>query len=296
LGVQMKPMRLLAVLCLCLPLPIAGQEIGTVTLAEKTLTIIRGATVLHAAEGVRLRPGDILESGGVGFVQLELAGGTVVALGPSTHMMILAQRPKTLPELVLMKGWLKGETAPGPDTYCYASPQLAATNREGAVVLQASGDKTEIFVESGAANISKVSSDGTLASPVTAKAGQFFSRQGAKEVAISPRPDPHFVEGMPGPFRDTLPSRLSRFPNAVEPQAEHEVTYSEIQPWLRINRTWRKGFVERFRPRLKDPAFRTQLDAHLRDHPEWRPILHPENEDAKTMPAGTETPVPEPRR
>jgi hypothetical protein len=40
---------------------------------------------------------------------------------------------------------------------------------------------------------------------------------------------------------------------------------------------WRKGFVNRFEPRLKDPEFRKQLENHVAEYPEWLPILHPDS-------------------
>ena len=72
-------------------------------------------------------------------------------------------------------------------------------------------------------------------------------------------------------------------------------TYSEIQSWLTIGQAWRKGFVERFQPRLKDAEFRKALEAHLKDHPEWNPVLHPENHP-KTAPAAADDPDREHRR
>jgi len=291
----MNPLLRLVVLFLVPALPAAAQEMGTVTLLEQGLRVIRGATVLKAAEGVRLHQGDILENSTPGFAQLELTGGTVVALGPATRLFILGRGARAT-ELVLLSGWLKGETGPDAGTYCYASPQLAATTRGGSVVLHVSGDRAELFVESGTAGISKVSPEGNLASPQAGKAGQFFARRAGRSVAVSPDPDSAFVQAMPLPFRDTLPSRLARFPKAVEPKREHEVSYSEIQPWLTMGRAWRRGFVERFQPRLQDAEFRKELEAHLTEYPEWGPILHPQTEDAKTAPAKAENPAPERRR
>jgi hypothetical protein len=105
-------------------------------------------------------------------------------------------------------------------------------------------------------------------------------------VITSPRPDPGFVNAMPRPFRDTLPSRLSRLAGKrpAEPRREHEVTYQEIQPWLTTGRAWRRGFAQRFEPRLNDAEFRKGIEAHLGEHPEWDRILHPEKYEPKTPP------------
>jgi len=252
--------------------------------------MIRGTMLFHAGEGVRLHPGDILESAPGGFAQLELTGGTIVALGPSTRLLFLGHGTKTAAELVVLSGWLKGETGANAGSYSYATPQLAATTRGGAVVLEASREQTNLFVESGNASISKVSPQGYLTNPQGATAGQFLTRRDGKNTVVNSRPDQAFLDAIPRAFRDTLPPRLSRFPKGVDPRPEHDVTYAEVQPWLTMALSWRRGFVERFQPRLKDAEFRRELDAHVRDYPEWDPILHPEKYEPKTPPAAAASP------
>lgn len=286
--------RLLPIL-LCLSFLAAAQDIGTVTLVEGSLRMIRGTMLFHAGEGVRLHPGDILESSSGGFVQLELTGGTVVALGPSTRLLFLGHGTKTAAELVVLSGWLKGETGANAGTYNYASPQLAATTRGGVVVLEASREQTDLFVESGNATISKVSPQAYLTNPQGATAGQFLTRRDGKNVVVNSRPDQTFLDALPRAFRDTLPPRLAKFPKAVDPKPDHEVTYAEVQPWLTMALSWRRGFVERFQPRLKDTEFRRELDAHMRDYPEWDPVLHPEKYEQKT-PSAAASPDQETRR
>lgn len=299
----------LSLLALCLLQPRAGaaQETGKLTLVEGPLHVIRGATVLRGAEGASLHQGDIIESSNAGFVQLELAGGTVVALGPSTRLFLFSHPARrtggsmgdkaTAAELVLLSGWLKGETSPKVGTYRYATPVLAATTTAGTLVLHATGAAAEIFVESGSAGIHKVSSEGNLGGAVSAKAGQFFSRLAGRSVTTQPRASSTFIEALPRQFRDTLPSRLARFSGKlVEPRHDHEVTYPEIRPWLTIGQTWRRGFVERFQPRLRDAEFRKALETHLHDYPEWDPILHPEKYKPKTRPAAADNPDSQPGR
>jgi hypothetical protein len=284
---------LLLVLLLLPPPCVAAQEIGTLTFLEGGLRVIRGTTVLQGAEGVRLHQGDIIENSDPGFAQLEFAGGTTVALGAFARLFLfshpggkMGDKANTA-QLVLLSGWLKGETAVNGGTYRYASPLLAAATKDGTVVLHATPQAAEIFIESGSASIAEVRSNGNWGQSVGAKAGQFFSRRAGKNLTNNPSPTSTFIESVPRPFRDTLPSRLSRFGKPVEPRRDHEVTYPEIQPWLTIGQTWRRGFVERFQPRLKDAEFRRALEAHLNNHPEWDPVLHPE----KYLPPRSPTPV-----
>jgi hypothetical protein len=281
----------LLLLLLLPPPPSAAQDIGTLTFLEGALRVIRGTTVLQGAEGVRLRQGDIIESSAPGFAQLEFAGGTTVALGASARLFLfsyprvkMGDKADTA-QLVLLSGWLKGETTANGGEYRYASPLLAAATKDGTVVLHATAQAAEIFIESGSASIAEVSPNGNWGQSVGAKAGQFFSRRVGKNLTSYPRPTPTFVESVPRPFRDTLPSRLSRFGKPVELRRDHEVTYPEIQSWLNIGQTWRKGFVERFQPRLKNAEFRKALEAHLNNHPEWDSVLHPEKHSPTPAPA-----------
>jgi len=292
----LRHLPVLLVVFLLLRLPAAAQDAGTVTLIEGGVRLIRGTGVLRGIEGMQLRHGDILESSSQGFVQLELSGGAIVALGPSTRVFLFAHAAKTA-ELVVLSGWLKGETGTSAGTYSYASPLLAATTHDGTVVLHASGEGTDIFIESGSAGVSSVSPEGYVGHPASAKTGQFFTRRAGQAVNSAPRPSPAFVDALPRPFRDTLPSRLARFSGKrPEPLHEHEVTYPEIQPWLTLGLHWRKGFVERFQPRLKDAEFRRELEVHLRDYPEWDPILHPEKYESKSPPAAAASPDQQRRR
>jgi hypothetical protein len=280
-------------LVLLLPLAASAQEMGTVTLLEGPLRIMRGTEVLRGSEGVKLRRGDIVESSNTGFVQVELPGGAVFALGPSTGAFFRG-RAGDAAEVVVLSGWLKAEIAPTAGAYRCASPLLAATTRGGSVVLHADGDGSSIFVESGAAGISSVTPGGNVNKPGAANAGQFYTRRAGQPPAMASRPTAAFVDALPHPFRDTLPSRLARFSGkAIAPHPDHEVSYAEVQPWLTMGQSWRRGFVARFEPRLKDPEFRRAVDAHLSAHPEWDPILHPEKYESKTRPS---TDVSQPQR
>ena len=271
-------------LLLLLPVPVGAQEVGTVTLLEGSLRIIRGISVLQAAEGARLRQSDILESSDKGFVQLEFGGGAIVALGPSSRLYIFRHHTEGKSggdapgeELILLAGWLKGQSGVHASSYRYESSLLEATTRNGAVVVHHNDSDCDFFVESGSAAIAEVSSDGYAGKPVTGTAGLFYSRHQGKAMVSTPHPSAAFIDAIPRAFRDALPSRLAHFKGKpVEPKVQHPVSYAEIQPWLTIPSAWRKEFVDRFEGRLKDPEFRKQLEMHAAQYPEWQPVLHPE--------------------
>jgi hypothetical protein len=229
---------------------------------------------------MRLRPGDILVTGpsATAQAQLEFTGGAIVELGPSSQLLVFSHSPSAA-ELVLLAGWLKGETTAG--VYRYASPVMTATSKGGNVLLHAQGDAAEVFVEKGAATVSLGG-----AAPVASSADKlFFVRKAGKPMPAAGRPSQEFVVAMPVSFRDFLPSRLARFEGTKPPlpQVDHDVSYAEIERWLTISPAWRRGFVERFKPRLQDAAFRAAIETHLTAFPEWEPVLHPQNH--KTVPA-----------
>ena len=288
----MKLLGVALVLSWLLPMPAAAQDVGTITFLEGSLRMIRGTNVYQAAEGERLRQGDIVESSDKGFVQLEFIGGAIVVLGPSSRVYVFRSTAAgksggeaATGELVLLGGWLKALSGAHAGSYQYASPLLAATTRNGTVVFHSSEGGCDVFVESGSAAIGEVSPDGNAGKPTAGNAGQFFSRGRGKNLASSSRPSGAFIDAMPRSFRDALPSRLAHFTGKpVEPKAQHQVSYIEIQAWLTMPSAWRRGFVDRFQPRLKDAEFRKQLEIHAAEYPEWEPVLHPEKGASESSP------------
>jgi hypothetical protein len=262
---------------LLLPWQVMAQG-TTLTLLEGKVWVIRGTSVLPCLEGMRLLQGDILETTTSGFAQMEFSGGTVVALGPASRGFLF-RAGGAGGELVLLNGWLKGETSAKGGPFRYFTTHLGAATKDGTFVVRASPNGAEIFAESGSGTVAEITAHGVMAHSLTVKSGQFFSRKSGKHAVVGARPDSAFLESLPQAFRDTLPPHLTAFQGKKPPPAarsDHEVTYAEIQPWLTIAQTWRSGFVERFKPRLKDPDFRRQIEDHINDHPEWDAVLHPE--------------------
>src|ERR1700756_1720842 len=93
-----------------LPSALRAEELGTFTLMEGSVRVLRGTAVLRGVEGMRFQNGDIVETASPGFVQAEFSSGTIAAIGPSTRVLL---RTSGGPELVLISGWVKGETISG---------------------------------------------------------------------------------------------------------------------------------------------------------------------------------------
>jgi len=255
---------------------------------EGSVRVLRGTTVLmvdRRLEGMRFHNNDIVETGSPGFVQAEFSGGTIAAIGPSTRVLI---RTSGGPELVLMSGWVKGETSTGG--YRLVGPLMSATAKGGAVNFHAGPGIAEAYLETGTATISE--GEGKA---IPGKTGQFFSHRAGKNIAVAPRPDGAFVSAMPVPFRDTLPPRMSHFNGKKPPElkVDHEITYAEAEPWLKLGRGWRRTFSERFQPRLRDAEFRKSVEQHIAEYPEWDRVLHPEKyENSPSAPSAASTPPP----
>ena len=275
--------RALLVALVLLPFALNAEELGTFTLMEGSVRVLRGTAVLRGVEGMRFQNGDIVETTSPGFVQAEFSSGTIAAIGPSTRVLL---RNAGGPELVLMSGWVKGETASG--NYRLIGPLMTANAKGGAVNFHAGTGIAESYIETGTATISE--GEGKA---IPGKAGQFFSRHAGKNITASPRPDGAFVSAMPVPFRDTLPSRMSHFKDKKPPELrmDHEITYAEAEPWLKLGRGWRRTFSERFQPRLKDAEFRKSVEQHISEYPEWDRVLHPEKyQNPPNAPSAASTP------
>ncbi len=284
-GLRAQRFLVLPLFVLLVTLYAGAQEVGTLTLlASGPLHVIRGVSMLQGVEGMRLRQGDILETGAVpsAQAQLEFTGGAVVELGPSSQLYIAGQSGNGT-DLLLLTGWLKGETTAG--VYRYSSPLLAATSKGGNVVFHASAETADVFAEQGAVSVS----GGATVLLASSSQRVFFTRRAGKAgVASGPPPPREFVESMPVSFRDVLPPRISAFAGKKQPvpKTDHDVSYAEVEHWLTLPAAWRKGFAARFKPRLQDSVFRQAIEAHLSALPDWKPFLHPEETNTGSEPAG----------
>jgi len=107
-------------------------------------------------------------------------------------------------------------------------------------------------------------------------AEQYAGLDAGKPQPVAGRPPRAFVEAMPPAFRDHL-ARAPGVANAgkVPPTKEREAEFIDVGDWLASTLPARRRFVARFKPRLSDPDFRTQLDRALGQGPDWKPVLHP---------------------
>jgi hypothetical protein len=260
--------------------PALGQTVGTLTIAEGGVQLVRGAMSYAAPRGAALQNGDMLATDPKGQAQIEFEDGAILNLSSGTRVLLLsAQSAGGEPGVALLPGWVKftRKAAKGGKPYRYIMP-LARLGTAGATgVLRIREDSSEVFIESGAARLVELSKAGSPGGSRDMRGGDFLVRGAAQATTVSPRPAAEFIKAMPGYFRDDLPVALPRARGKnVELTREHDATYAEVEPWLKASAPIRRPLVERFRGRAKDPQFRGKLIENLAAHPEWDRILFPE--------------------
>jgi len=266
----------------------AGPRAGIATIVDVGAVLVRGADRFAIAEGLALKPEDILETGENAFLRVELDDRGAIELGPSTRVLLLTRAARAPRLAYLLQGWIKvasgdaraaafrGVGAPGVDV-----AELAGT-----LVLQAGGDGLSAFVERGEARAVEQRAAGAPV-PHPLRAGGFLTRPAGAKATRAERPSEAFLRALPPPFRDTLPELAGRFAGrTMAPKPLPALRYEEAEPWLVSEPSLRREFVRRWRARASDPAFRASLVANLRAHPEWEPVLFPERFEARDGAAG----------
>jgi hypothetical protein len=267
--------------------PVPTEISGLVSIADgEPFTIIHRANLQTGSKGVTLVAGDMIETGPRAFLAIEIQGGSLVGIGPSTQVYFMPRAD--VATLVVLKGWVKADVRPGSKSAAMriVGTRIGIQSHQAVVLLYADERSDEIFDEQGSATL-LLRDDAATRVGKEVLPNQFFVREDRTDVVSQPRPSPEFVAKMPIPFQDPLPEHASaKLKKSVAPQLVREVNYSDIQTWLAIPRDWRAGFIGRFRGRLRDPAFFAAMDAHMAQHPEWQVILHPPPPPEEDVPPG----------
>ncbi|MBI4204956.1 MAG: FecR domain-containing protein [Betaproteobacteria bacterium] len=280
---RIKLIKRLVCLCLGLPLIASAQSTATVTILEGEAALLRGTTRYALLEGVRLAPADIVQTADKTFARVEFADGSRVDLGPKTRLLNAvapaARGAKSggTNNPFLLSGLMKFSAGKSANAgYRYTTPHFTVTTSDSVTVVQVAATEASVFLESGEIRLAEAGPKVSSA-PQRLKTGEFYSRRNGQKSTVIPRPSQTFLGALPRGFLDTIPSRLSRYKNReVAPKRAEEITYPDVEAWLKTNRDVRRPLVQRWRSRASDPAFRTALIANLKDHPEWDPILFPE--------------------
>jgi hypothetical protein len=256
--------------------PVATER-GLVSIADgPPFSVIRGDDLRTGTRGVTLLAGDILETGANAFVVIQLQGGRLIAIGPASQVYWAAHGGVT--SLAVRRGWLKADLRAAAQCAStrVSGPRMGVQSQQAVVLLQVDETFDAVFDEQGAATLC-CTAPASHPPVKETRPGQFLvARQDGIVVSGEPHPSADFLAQMPAAFRDNLPE-MPAGPAAkpLEPTWVRKVSYADIQPWLTAQRSWRTGFVPRFRERLMDRTFFAAMDAHLDQHQEWTPVLHP---------------------
>jgi hypothetical protein len=284
-------------------LALAAPPIATVTILDgDAATIIRDANKLILAEGVRLLADDIVEAGAkTRLVRIEFNDGVILDIGPDTRLLLAprlaGERGKRPPKLYLLQGFAK-LTAPkgaGAGAATLTSPAFDVSGLTRGVVLLVQPDEAYAFAESGDVSLLERSA-GKEVGNHRLKSGDFFARTGDNKAGVNSRPAPAFIQRVPRPFLDTLPSRAELFKTReVEAKPAGTIAYADVQHWVDAETALRGGFVTRWRAQARNPEFRKGLVARMEAHPEWDRTLFPEKYLPKpppSNPSGALPPLP----
>jgi hypothetical protein len=255
----------------------AADVVGTVTILDGEALIVRAASRLRVAEGVRLQPGDIVETGDNTFVQAEFVDQTVLSMGPKSRIMVGGTvRLKADRTLYALSGWFKLSNARKDGnvrTFELRSPLIEIGLLPGVVVMQLKANEATLFAERG--DLKLVERPG--GPPVGVRQGQTYRRSVGARGTLSAATPQAFVSEMPRSFRDSLPLRADKFRDReVAARPAPDFAYGDVEAWLKAETPFRRQFIERWRSKARDSAFRSALIANLSSHPEWDPVLFPE--------------------
>lgn len=272
------PIRWASVLLACPLVAAAADPVPTLTLLEGPAALVRGVTRYALAEGVRMQSGDIIEVGDKGLAEIEFPDGAAIALGAGTRVLAVSM-PRGTPsvgDFHVMRGALKVSGVSKAARLRISTPVFLLQPAEGVSVMVLESGEGSVFVESGAARVVVAAATQSL------KTGEFFARKDGQKGAVAQRPSKAFMAAMPKAFFDPLPSRMARYKEReAQPKRVDDVSYADVEAWLKAPPAIRRPLVARFEPRASDPKFRAGLEANLRFHPEWDPILFPEKYETK---------------
>ena len=256
-----------------------GGRVATLTILDGPLQLIRGTDKLNAAEGVRLEASDILETpANATHARVETEDGLVIDIGPSTRVLLGAGGATAPWRAYVLEGWAKLSAA-RPYTQAHATliatPVLDLSTFDTEAVMRLAPPSAELFSPSGPATAQVKGKDGKPAL-VKLERGKHLTRQADGSTKVGSPPPPAFIQAMPAPLRDSLPSRLALFKDKnVKPAPAGKVGYADVERWLNAEPRVRVLFIPRLRPLLRDEAFRKPLADQMSLHPEWHPVLYP---------------------
>jgi len=275
----------LLLLCLAGVLARGANAAPIATIVEGESSIVRDASRVALAEGVRLANDDLVDTTAqTKLLRIEFDDGLMLLVAPESRLWIAPKfsADKAVPRaarLYLLSGTVKLTTK--AEAASVATPVFDVKSSGRDTVISIVGSGGAVFAESGDVQIIervKAKNGATTAGPaLTVKSGEYYARPGADKGKTAQRPDPEFIKRLPRAFLDPLPSRAALFAAREVPgKPLGAIDYALVQPWIDAEAALRPAFLTRWRPLASQAEFRKGLVAGLRGHPEWDRTLFPE--------------------
>jgi hypothetical protein len=255
----------------------AVPGLALVTILDGEAWMLRDGSKLALAEGVKLQADDILqvpEQQGR-LLRIEFADGLSLAFGPGT----LAQLAPRLPgergkaRAYLLRGWAKVTVSAKSGPASLVAPAFDARGIGANAVFAVLPNSSQAFSETGDLSFKPVAA-GSAAVPM--KTGNWIDMAGSAKPVLAQRPSSAFIQQVPKPFLDALPSRAALFAGKEkDAKPLSELSYADAQPWLDGEPMLRRAAITRWKALARKPEFKSALIANLKAHPEWEPVLFP---------------------
>lgn len=252
---------------------------------ESKVHLIRDISSFDVAVPTALLPGDLLSTDdGAAGAQIEDGSGSLVALGAGTQVAI-GSPPSggaggQLWALSLLSGWLKvAHSVVDPCLPLAIDTSALEINLDkGSLVLHSTHTGVALYIESGFALAAAVGGHG-MQQKVTA--GHYVEHDLGQPIAMLTRLPAAFVNDMPVAFRDPVGAAPVRAPVQALSGEARKVEYDDIAYWLVSHLELRHTFVSRFQSLAGDKTFVAQIRRHVRDLPDWRPIVFPSHVESR---------------
>jgi hypothetical protein len=230
--------------------PVHAAEFAAITYAEQPVRLLRDKSFYLAGRGARLQSGDIVESG-AGSIQLTAWGAATVALGPASRLYVTTGAGGT--DYLLLSGWMKLTARATKD----APPTTAGTNSLRfdpagvSVIVRASADKSDLFVESGEPGVDELDG-GKPQRRTPIKREHYAVRIDGQPLKMMARAPKDFLAAMPKVFFDALVA-VGAKAAVTEPKLERVVAFTDVAPWLADHAELRLAMQRRFQPQPQAP-------------------------------------------
>jgi hypothetical protein len=233
-----------------------AASVGVFSDVEGTVTVLRGEEYLEAQPGVEVEQQDIVETGADAAAQLDMEDGSVLKLGPDTHLSVSeyrldGDRNVIVAGIDVLAGWVRFAVAKLRDDgrYAFHTPVLTVGVRGTEGVIDAQDDAGGLDLTEGSVEVSAAGDDASGLSAARVSAGEFIQRRRGRGFERLARAPPAFVERMPARMRMRLERRgLLLHRRGVAPRVIRRINREDALRFMKRHPYLRERLKERFRP------------------------------------------------